>query len=120
LIGPKIEMGGWPLLFYNKMPILWIHRAFASDMLVRFSSSQEAYDFGKKFLEQTSSDLSPPTINEYNEINVGCNGYIQIYIEKDNFKPSEGWHYWNSNGCKEVTREKAEELGKQGEEGDIV
>ena len=100
------------------MPLLWIHRALATDLRVKFDTVANAYAFGKKLLD--TQDESPD-MGVYDEelflitgsLTVGQSTNLQISVEEDTFEPEveEGWHYWNYKGCTMVTKEEAERLG---------
>ena len=104
------------------MPLLWIHRALATDLRVYFDTAANAYVFGKKLLDMQDES---PDISIYDEelflitgsLTVGQTTNLQISIETDTFEPEHeaGWHYWNSEGCVVVSKEEAERLGERKE-----
>jgi hypothetical protein len=104
------------------MPLLWIHRALATDLRVYFDTLAEAYEFGKKLLQMNSKNTE---IAKYDEdlfivtgsLKVGYSTNLQISVESDTFEPEyeEGWYYWNAEGCAVVTQEEAERLGEKKE-----
>ena len=88
---------------------LWIHRALASDILVRCSSRKHAYDVGRKILfdnydeggiinEWDGNILSKnydasgnPYLPEMNSFDVGCTANLQVSLEQADFIPT-GWN----------------------------
>ena len=93
------------------MPVLWIHRAFVSDLRVEFYDLQDAYNFGKEVLENSKeelveiSDCDEWFYSNTGSFVVGYSTSMQVSIEKDSFVPEEGWDYWNEKGCVRVTQE---------------
>ena len=102
------------------MPILWIHRPYENDFRVQFDSVKDAYDFGKKLLVASGGKpdiglLDEPLFAKTGILIVGCTETMQISVEETMFKPSEGWHYWNNNGCIPASQEEVERtlIGKE-------
>jgi len=102
------------------MPNLWIHRPYEIDFRVQFDSVKDAYDFGKKLLKAAGGKpeigrLDEPLFERSGSLTVGYTETLQISVEQTKFEPSEGWHYWNENGCIPASQEEVERtvLGKE-------
>jgi len=87
------------------MATIWIHRAFASDILVRFETHGGAllwsYSYLRTFENTQFTDDSQ--LEGYGF--VGCTDYVQLSIHEIDFAPSK--ECWNTNGTIEVSPEEA-------------
>jgi hypothetical protein len=109
------------------MPILWIHRSSACDLLVEFSERrrQDAIDLGRLILTESVEDnnevpyLDQQDMGHSTElINIGCNWSVQISLATSSmFYPSDfrppylSSGIWNNKGYARVTEDEARDLG---------
>jgi hypothetical protein len=109
------------------MPILWIHRASACDILVWFPKwrRQEAVEFTNNLLMETSGDeyYTEPDTMDRDIVMLGYSSNLQITLcSSDNFHPNEYQpahyqtvEYWSPRGYAQVAEDEARDLGLTGE-----
>lgn len=109
------------------MPVLWIHRSSASDILVQFSESRklDAIEFAHCILYELS-DNGCITENEAMDSDgltaLGSSSSVQMILaSSDVFHPND-YHLdgntnatWNKRGFVQVTEDEARDLGLTGE-----
>jgi hypothetical protein len=101
------------------MPLLWIHRALASDIFVPMSNMSDAYYFTKELLLKNGTDLSiigypAENLDEFyttGTADIGQISNMQVSFISDKYIPEEGWEYWNNSGYIMSTKEEALALG---------
>jgi hypothetical protein len=109
------------------MPILWIHRSGASDILVQFSEArrQDAILFAHNLLyelSQTHCVTETGPMDSDGLTALGCSTSIQIILaSSDEFHPND-YHLdgnpkatWNPRGFIQVAEDEARDLGLIGE-----
>jgi len=102
------------LLYTTKMTTIWIHRAYASDILVRFENTTEAYQFAMKaianankaYYMDTGFNGIPAVIDE-DGVGIVHASNIQIMALPIDGRPKP---IWNPIGFVCVTPEEALEL----------
>lgn len=107
------------------MPTVWIHRSKASDILVDFDTTIDAYDFSLNFIERAelvcgSNDYTVSAtlietlrnIIEGREIELTCSPSIQITIIPTGRKVDPNW---NEVGFVSLKQNDAMILGEEGE-----
>jgi hypothetical protein len=102
------------------MATLWIHRASAADILVRFVCSFDAYNFALKFMKDKNEICINPLVDNYRDpgncIEVAKSPTLQLSIHPGNFHHS-GWMNqigWSMDGTMLVSQKEAMELGENG------
>jgi len=98
---------------------LWIHRAYACDILVRFDSREKARNFGLNFLEKYGGHDYIVYSFHSESIDVGSTNCVQISIHPGEFhhvgwSPDSSWSpdfSWNTDGTVLVNEEEALSLG---------
>jgi hypothetical protein len=109
------------------MPVLWIHRSDASDILVKFSETrrQEAITFAHDLLYELSAGqciTETGSMDSDGLIALGSSTCLQIILaESDEFHPND-YHLdgsphatWNPRGFVQVAEDEARDLGTIGE-----
>jgi hypothetical protein len=109
------------------MPILWIHRSGASDILVQFSEArrQDAILFGHNLLYEVSQGqciTETGTMDSDGLIALGSSASVQMILaSSDVFHPND-YHLdgntnatWNTRGFIQVAEDEARDLGETGE-----
>lgn len=99
---------------------LWIHKSYGSDILVRFPSAIEAYNFGTTFILKHKSHVEEDTIDPWDEVyyskyqnlNVGQTSSLQVSVHHGNFHPNGymGVEMWNEEGTFLTTPEGVNEV----------
>jgi len=122
----KIETHGLVIVStpqdYKMTATLWIHRSFAADILVRFSSGYEAHQFGARLLlKYQGLNQDETRILPWNEIlyksygifDVGSTSSLQISVHPNDFHPKGylGVCVWNPDGTVLSSPEDALNLG---------
>jgi len=107
------------------MPVVWIHRYNACDILVQFSETrkQDAIKFAHTFLYETDDDCTIE--NEISNnwiIHLGFSSSVQIFLTlfdifhpNDYFNMSANQGTWNPRGFAQVAEDEARDLGVTGE-----
>ena len=103
------------------MATLWIHRACGSDMLVRFSTGFDAYNFGTRFIREYYSEEFIESWDETKfstsgNSEVGITPSLQLVVHGGEFHP-DGWKgidKWADRGTFIVSPEEAMALGEEG------
>ena len=104
---------------------LWIHRADAADILVRFPSAHDAHQFGLRFLfkyqdlnEENNMTLpwNEAFYKEDGMLNVGDTPSLQVSVHPNDFHSCGylGINRWSDHGTVLVTPEVAMDLGNTG------
>jgi hypothetical protein len=109
------------------MPVLWIHRSFASDILVQFSESRklDATKFAHTILRETSNDeciIDSKPMDSDGLTALGSTISLQMILaSSDLFHPND-YHLdastqatWNKRGFIQVAEDEARDLGLTGE-----
>jgi hypothetical protein len=123
---PKIERVDSFYQAYT-MPVLWIHRSDASDILVQFSEARkdDAITFAHNFIYEVSGGYcftqSGP-MDSHGLRKLGSSASIQIILaSSDEFHPND-YHLdgnvqatWNPRGFVQVAEDEARDLGEAGE-----
>jgi hypothetical protein len=108
------------------MPMLWIHRSSASDILVQFSQQrrEDAIQFAHTLLRETSDDCVTENgdMDSDGLVALGSSASMQIILaSSDEFHPN---YYrldgrpnatWNPRGFIQVAEDEARDLGLTGE-----
>jgi hypothetical protein len=108
------------------MPVLWIHRSGASDILIQFSEmrKQDAIAFAHNFLYEVSDGhCVTETEDAGNDmITLGASASVQIALASfDNFHPNDylnmglSQQTWNPRGFVQIAEDEARDLGLTGE-----
>jgi hypothetical protein len=109
------------------MPVLWIHRSSASDILVQFSETrrQDAILFGHNLLYEISQGeciTETGAMDSHGLICLGSSASLQIILaSSDEFHPND-YHLdgnpnatWNPRGFIQIAEDEARDLGLTGE-----
>ena len=109
------------------MPVLWIHRSDASDILVQFSETrrQDAITFAHDLLYETSAGeciTETGVMDSHGFTRLGSSASVQIILApSDVFHPND-YHLdgnpiatWNKRGFVQVAEDEARDLGESGE-----
>ena len=109
----------------DTMPVLWIHRYNACDILVQFSENrkQDAITFAHNFLRDMDADCNIDNEISNNWIvHLGFCSSLQIFLALfDNFHPNDHFNMranqgtWNPRGFAQVAEDEARDLGATGE-----
>jgi len=86
------------------MSLVWFHRPHDSGIFVWFDSPNEAYNYARKILVDSSrtyprfsSNWDSQLFETSGIITIGSTESLQVSLVSSDYTPAMGWKYWNNN-----------------------